>query len=93
MGNKVASFTQEQLEEYQVSCVYFDQDQLLSKYDLEKTVRCLTKDNLNQEEIDMVCDKVLEEADLDEDGMLSFIEFEHVISRAPDFVSTFHIRM
>lgn len=34
----------------------------------------------------LVPSKVLEEADLDEDGMLSFIEFEHVISRAPDFV-------
>ena len=30
--------------------------------------------------------QVLEEADLDDDGMLSYIEFEHVISRAPDFL-------
>jgi hypothetical protein len=26
------------------------------------------------------------EADLDEDNQLSFAEFEHVISKAPDFV-------
>ena len=30
--------------------------------------------------------QVLEEVDLDEDGCLSYIEFEHVISRAPDFL-------
>ena len=30
--------------------------------------------------------QVLEEADLDDDGSLSFTEFEHVISRAPDFL-------
>ena len=30
--------------------------------------------------------QVLEEADLDDDGMLSYVEFEHVISRAPDFL-------
>lgn len=30
--------------------------------------------------------QVFEEADLDEDNKLSFTEFEHVISRAPDFL-------
>lgn len=28
----------------------------------------------------------MEEADLDDDKTLSFAEFEHVISKAPDFV-------
>ncbi|KAJ8304694.1 hypothetical protein KUTeg_018277 [Tegillarca granosa] len=37
--------------------------------------------------------RVLEETDLDDDGMLSFIEFEHVISRSPDFLNTFHVRI
>ena len=32
------------------------------------------------------CHQVLEETDLDDDQMLSFIEFEHVISRAPEFL-------
>ncbi|KAK2146174.1 hypothetical protein LSH36_626g00007 [Paralvinella palmiformis] len=36
---------------------------------------------------------VFEEADLDDDSKLSFSEFEHVISKAPDFLSTFHIRI
>ena len=30
--------------------------------------------------------QILMEADLDEDDSLSFAEFEHVISKAPDFV-------
>ena len=30
--------------------------------------------------------QIFEEADLDDDETLSFAEFEHVISKAPDFV-------
>lgn len=42
---------------------------------------------LDDESDDLLYDwQVLEEADLDDDGMLSYIEFEHVISRAPDFL-------
>ncbi|XP_019638466.1 PREDICTED: calcium and integrin-binding family member 3-like [Branchiostoma belcheri] len=37
--------------------------------------------------------QILEEADLDDDSQLSYMEFEHVISRAPDFLNTFHIRI
>ncbi|KAG8298554.1 Calcium and integrin-binding member 3 [Homalodisca vitripennis] len=40
-----------------------------------------------------VCEKAVEEADVDGDGKLSYMEFEHVILRAPDFLSTFHIRL
>lgn len=32
------------------------------------------------------CHQILEEADLDDDEGLSFAEFDHVISKAPDFV-------
>ncbi|KAK7467975.1 hypothetical protein BaRGS_00036818 [Batillaria attramentaria] len=71
----------------------WDGDNHLNKSDLEKTLLKLTKDGLTAEEIAFVIDKVLEEADLDDDGMLSYIEFEHVISRAPDFLNTFHIRI
>lgn len=30
--------------------------------------------------------KLLEEADLDEDGFLSYTEFENVIARSPEFI-------
>jgi len=44
-------------------------------------------------ETELVADKILEEADLDGDHRLSYVEFEHIISRAPDFVNTFRIRI
>ena len=71
----------------------FDGDNHLGKEDLAHTILCLTRSELNHEEVEFICDKVFEEADLDEDGKLSYTEFEHVISRAPDFLSTFHIRI
>ena len=36
--------------------------------------------------LSFVFPQILEEADLDDDDSLSFAEFEHVISKAPDFV-------
>lgn len=36
--------------------------------------------------INIVSFQIFAEADLDDDNMLSFAEFEHVISKAPDFV-------
>ncbi|XP_041367276.1 calcium and integrin-binding family member 3-like [Gigantopelta aegis] len=71
----------------------FDHDNSLGKEDLEKTLSALTAGELNEDEVTFVVDKVLEEVDLDDDGCLSYIEFEHVISRAPDFLNTFHIRI
>ena len=37
-------------------------------------------------EIFIIFSQIFIEADLDEDNQLSFAEFEHVISKAPDFV-------
>lgn len=71
----------------------FDQDNFLGHYDLTRTVNCITRNELSSEEVEFICSKVLEEADLDDDGKLSYSEFEHVISRASDFLATFHIRI
>ncbi|KAK7868749.1 hypothetical protein R5R35_002546 [Gryllus longicercus] len=71
----------------------FDGDQHLGPGDLERTLRLLTRSELAPEEVTQVCEKVVEESDVDGDGKLSFMEFEHVITRAPDFLSTFHIRI
>lgn len=82
-----------------IKCVYafriydFDGDSFLNRIDLERTLRCLTRNELTEEEVSFVVEKVIEEADLDDDNMLSYIEFEHVISRSPDFLNTFHIRI
>ncbi|KAH3842955.1 hypothetical protein DPMN_116461 [Dreissena polymorpha] len=82
-----------------IKCAYafkiydFDGDNYLSRHDLKETLKCLTRGELTDEEISFVVGKVLEEADLDDDNMLSYIEFEHVISRSSDFLNTFHIRI
>ncbi|XP_043543101.1 calcium and integrin-binding family member 3-like isoform X2 [Chiloscyllium plagiosum] len=63
-------------------------------YDLEVMLGKLTGDDeLSHEEVQLVCHKIMEEGDLDGDGKLSFADFEYMITRAPDFMSTFHIRI
>ncbi|XP_065498172.1 calcium and integrin-binding family member 2 isoform X2 [Caloenas nicobarica] len=71
----------------------FNTDNFICKADLEKTLNKLTREELTAEEIALVCEKVIEEADMDGDGKLGFADFENMISKAPDFLSTFHIRI
>ncbi|XP_031420700.1 calcium and integrin-binding family member 2 isoform X1 [Clupea harengus] len=71
----------------------FNVDNFLCKEDLEKTLNRLTKEELTPEEVVLVCEKSIEESDLDGDNKLSFADFENMISRAPEFLSTFHIRI
>lgn len=71
----------------------FDEDGVLGLNDLERTCRQLVQDGLNTDEVATVCRKVLEESDIDGDGVLSYLEFEHVVTRASDFMATFHIRI
>lgn len=40
---------------------------------------------LSAADVDTLVSKLLEEADLDDDGRLAFAEFDHVMSKAPDF--------
>lgn len=61
--------------------------------DLECTCRQLVRDGLNTDEVATVCRKILEESDIDGDGVLSYLEFEHVVTRASDFMANFHIRI
>jgi Ca2+-binding EF-hand superfamily protein len=69
----------------------YDEDQFIGVHDLEQTVIALTQNELTQEEVAIVCDKVLEEADNDDDRRISFMEFQHVISRAPEFLRSLFI--
>ncbi|TMS05398.1 Calcium and integrin-binding family member 2 [Larimichthys crocea] len=71
----------------------YNVDNYLCKEDLEKTLNKLTKEELTPEEVELVCEKTIEEADLDGDSKLSYSDFENMITRAPDFLSTFHIRI
>lgn len=71
----------------------FDGDQHIGPEDLDQTIRLLTRQELAEDEMQQIIEKVIEEADVDGDGKLSYMEFEHVVTRAPDFLSTFHIRI
>ncbi|XP_062814257.1 calcium and integrin-binding family member 3 isoform X2 [Anolis carolinensis] len=82
------------LKAYYAFKIYdFNNDDYICKLDLEKTVNKLTRKELTPEEVCLVCNKVIDEADLDNDGKLSLEDFQHMIIRAPDFLSTFHIRI
>jgi len=81
----------------------FNDDNEIDEEDLRCVVEALTNNDeanranaankLSEEEIETLLKNVLEEADLDSDGRLSYAEFEHVISKAPDFVTSFRIRL
>uniref|UniRef100_A0A8C5TAP6 EF-hand domain-containing protein n=1 Tax=Malurus cyaneus samueli TaxID=2593467 RepID=A0A8C5TAP6_9PASS len=82
------------LKAYYAFKIYdFNNDDYICKSDLEKTVNKLTRNELTPEEVSLACDKVIYEADVDNDGKLSLEDFQHMILRAPDFLSTFHIRI
>ncbi|XP_006629147.2 calcium and integrin-binding protein 1 [Lepisosteus oculatus] len=73
----------------------FDDDGTLDRADLEKLVNCLTGDTdetrLSAEEMRQLISNILEESDIDKDGTVNLSEFQHVISRSPDFVGSFRI--
>lgn len=68
------------------SSLDFNNDDFICKSDLEKTLNKLTRNELTEDEVRMVCEKVIDEADLDNDGRLSLEDFQHMIVRAPDFL-------
>lgn len=64
----------------------FNNDDYICAWDLEQTVTRLTRGELSAEEVALVCEKVLDEADSDHDGRLSLEDFQNMILRAPDFL-------
>lgn len=71
----------------------YDGDHFITPYDIEHTTAALTRNELTPEEIAVVCDKVMEEANNDDDGKISLTEFQSAIARAPEFMATFHVRI
>ncbi|XP_008310753.1 calcium and integrin-binding protein 1 [Cynoglossus semilaevis] len=73
----------------------FDDDGTLDSNDLELLVNCLTGETddtrLTPEEMQQLIKNILEESDIDKDGTVNLSEFQHVISRSPDFISSFKI--
>ena len=64
----------------------FDGDDMLGISDLRQIIKRLTGDNIFCEnDMQHLIQNILEEADLDDDGALSFAEFEHIIDKSSDF--------
>uniref|UniRef100_A0A8D2LLH8 Calcium and integrin binding 1 n=1 Tax=Varanus komodoensis TaxID=61221 RepID=A0A8D2LLH8_VARKO len=67
----------------------FDDDGTLDKKDLENLVNCLTgegeESRLSSVEMDQLIQNILEESDIDKDETINLSEFQHIISRSPDF--------
>ncbi|XP_038623521.1 calcium and integrin-binding protein 1 isoform X2 [Tachyglossus aculeatus] len=73
----------------------FDDDGTLNREDLKQLVNCLTGEGqeteLSASEMKQLIDNILEESDIDKDGTINLSEFQHVISRSPDFNNSFKI--
>lgn len=65
----------------------FDGDDMIGVSDLREVIErlCGPDLKLSDSEIQQLVQNVLEEADLDDDGALSFAEFEHIIDKSSDF--------
>lgn len=60
---------------------------MLGSSDLKQVINRLTGENkLSEGEMNILVQNILDEADLDDDGALSFAEFEHIIDRSSDFL-------
>ncbi|CAB3248157.1 unnamed protein product [Arctia plantaginis] len=73
----------------------FDGDDMIGVSDLREVIErlCGPELKLSDSEIQQLVQNVLEEADLDDDGALSFAEFEHIIDKSSDFCHAFRIRL
>uniref|UniRef100_A0AAG5D978 EF-hand domain-containing protein n=1 Tax=Anopheles atroparvus TaxID=41427 RepID=A0AAG5D978_ANOAO len=73
----------------------FDGDDMIGRNDLKQVIQRLVAYNsdLGHNDIDQLINNILEEADLDDDGALSFAEFEHIIDKSSDFINSFRIRL
>lgn len=65
----------------------FDGDDMIGVSDLREVIErlCGPELKLSDSDIQQLVQNVLEEADLDDDGALSFAEFEHIIDKSSDF--------
>lgn len=71
-----------------LSSVDFDGDDMLGISDLKQVIERLVgnQNHLSDNEMKQLIQSVLNEADLDDDGALSFPEFEHIIDKSSDFI-------
>ncbi|XP_029008854.1 calcium and integrin-binding protein 1-like [Betta splendens] len=85
-----------EIKSHYAFCIFDDDnDGTLNRKDLEKLINHLTSESedtkLTRNEMEQLINNILEESDIDKDGTVNLSEFQHVISRSPDFVSSFKI--
>ena len=74
----------------------FDSDGVIGRDDLTRTVDRFYRTNhkrLTDSERKKIVDKLLEEVDVDKDGVLCRPEFKYAICRSPDFFDHFQLRI
>ncbi|XP_072136929.1 calcium and integrin-binding family member 4-like [Mobula birostris] len=64
----------------------------IDEEDIRNIVLRLTNGLMDEPNIVVLTYNILDEGDLNNDGMLSFVEFESIIDRSPDFQKSFTIR-
>lgn len=66
----------------------FDGDDMLGINDIKQVIQYLIGEHssFNDNDLKYLVQKIFEEVDFDDDGALSFSEFEHVTDMCPDFV-------
>ncbi|XP_061185276.1 calcium and integrin-binding protein 1-like [Saccostrea echinata] len=80
--------------EYAFRIYDFDEDEAIGRGDLKQVIDRLTGEKtLGEADMDQLINSIMDEADLDNDDALSFAEFEHVMTKNPEFVTSFRIRM
>lgn len=80
--------------EYAFRIYDFDDDNFINAMDIKKVIIKLCGQNqLSMDHINKIVDKIIGEADLDEDNQLNFAEFEHCVEKAPDFMDAFRFRL
>ncbi|XP_038606765.1 calcium and integrin-binding family member 4 [Tachyglossus aculeatus] len=78
--------------EYAFRIFDINENGFIDEEDLQIIIqRLLNSENLGADELTQLTNHILAEADLDNDHMLSFSEFEHAMSKCPDFMSSFRI--
>ncbi|XP_076804528.1 calcium and integrin-binding protein 1-like [Clavelina lepadiformis] len=81
---------------YAFSIFDFNKNGYVDEEDIGKIVECITNDQDGLKDRALtsnLIEKIMEEADLDRDNQLGRSEFEHVLSKSPDFLSSFKIRL
>lgn len=80
--------------EYAFRIFDFDEDDCISAQDLHEVINRLTgEQTLDEDDMQQLINNIFEESDIDDDDKLSYAEFEHILSKAPDFVNAFRIRL